>query len=127
MKTHKIFIRFGLISKRLNQKGCVAIQCRITYNKNRKYFATGLFVDPRTRQAIKAGVFHLLFNLITIAIGLLLFTPVVTIVERISATDDIGNIIANAHVLFNVGGVVLFLPFVGLIETALNKLIPDKI
>jgi phosphate:Na+ symporter len=80
-----------------------------------------------TRQAIKAGVFHLLFNLITIAIGLLLFTPFVTIVERISATDDIGNIIANAHVLFNVGGVVLFLPFVGLIETALNKLIPDKI
>ena len=46
MKTHKIFIRFGLISKRLNQKGCAAIQCRITYNKNRKDFATGLFINP---------------------------------------------------------------------------------
>jgi len=46
MKTHKIFIRFSLISKRLNQKGFAAIQCRITYNKHRKDFATGLFVNP---------------------------------------------------------------------------------
>ena len=46
MKTHKLFIRFSLIKNRLNQKGCAAIQCRITYNRNRKDFATGLFVNP---------------------------------------------------------------------------------
>ena len=46
MKTHKIFIRFSLIANRLNQKGFAAIQCRITYNRNRKYFATGLFINP---------------------------------------------------------------------------------
>ncbi|MEN8125695.1 MAG: Arm DNA-binding domain-containing protein [Bacteroidota bacterium] len=46
MATLKLFIRFNLISKRLNQKGLAAIQCRITYNKQRKDFSTGLFVIP---------------------------------------------------------------------------------
>ncbi len=79
-----------------------------------------------SRQAFKAGIFHLLFNLATIIIGLLLFQPFVGIVEKISTTEDIGNVIANAHMLFNVFGVALFLPFVHLMEKGLNKLLPDK-
>jgi len=46
MKTHKLFIRFSLIANRLNQTGFAAIQCGITYNKNRKDFVTGLFINP---------------------------------------------------------------------------------
>jgi len=46
MTTLKLYIRFSLISKRLNKLGLAAIQCRITYNKRRKDFATGLFVNP---------------------------------------------------------------------------------
>ena len=79
-----------------------------------------------SRQAFKAGLFHLLFNLLTISIGLLLFTPFVQLIEQISNTDDIGNTIANAHMLFNILGVVLFLPFVSLVEKGLNLLLPDK-
>ena len=47
MKTSTLYIRFNTINKRLNKKGLIAIQCRITFNKKRKDFATGLFVDPK--------------------------------------------------------------------------------
>jgi len=80
-----------------------------------------------SRQAVKAGIFHLLFNLIVIVLGLMLFTPFTALVERISSTDDIGRTIANAHVLFNVLGVILFLPFIGLMERGLNWLIPERV
>ena len=79
-----------------------------------------------SRQALKTGLFHLLFNLSTIIIGLIVFVPFVKIVEKISPTEDIGNAIANAHMLFNILGVLLFLPFVRLIEQGLNRLIKEK-
>lgn len=79
-----------------------------------------------SRQALKAGLFHFIFNLCTIVLGLLLFAPFVEIVERISDTDAFGKVIANGHILFNVLGVLLFLPAVGLVEKALNRLVREK-
>ena len=79
-----------------------------------------------SRQAIKAGLFHLLFNFITILIGLLIFHSFVAFVEQISQNQGIDNQIANAHMLFNIGGVLVFLPFVGLAERALNWMLPDR-
>ncbi|MEJ1221223.1 Na/Pi cotransporter family protein [Sediminicola sp. 1XM1-17] len=78
------------------------------------------------RQAIKAGLFHLLFNLLTIVTGLVFFLPFVDLVQLVSFEQDIGTQIANAHVLFNVLGVVLFLPFVGWMEKLLNRVLPDQ-
>lgn len=78
------------------------------------------------RQAVKAGVFHLFFNLITIICGLLLFKEFVALVNYISISKSISGQIANAHVLFNTLGVIAFLPFVKLTERMLNALIPDK-
>lgn len=77
------------------------------------------------RQALKAGLFHFLFNLITITLGLLLFFPFLYLVESLSQTEDMGKTIANAHLLFNISGVLLFLPFVGWTEKILNRLIKD--
>ncbi len=79
-----------------------------------------------SRQALKAGVFHLLFNFFTIIIGLLLFVPFVRLVHFISKHQDIGSQIANAHVLFNVLGVLLFIPIVGVMEKLLNIILPDR-
>jgi len=78
-----------------------------------------------SRQAIKAGLFHLLFNFITIIIGLIIFYPFVLFIEWISSGQSIGYHIANAHIIFNIAGVILFLPFVGLAEKGLNYLLPD--
>lgn len=79
-----------------------------------------------SRQAIKAGIFHLFFNFSTICIGLLLFTPFVSLISNISGEAALNRQIANAHILFNVAGVLLFLPFVKPIQRMLDGLIPDK-
>ena len=46
MNNNKINILFILSSSRINKVGKSAIKCRITYNKNRKEFSTGLFIKP---------------------------------------------------------------------------------
>ena len=79
-----------------------------------------------SRDALKAGLFHLLFNLTSIIIGLILFSPFVALVHQLSKRDDIGSLIANGHVLFNILGVLLFLPFIHWIEKLLNLIIPSS-
>lgn len=39
-------ISIYIVKSRLNSAGKVAIKCRITYNKQRKDFSTGLFINP---------------------------------------------------------------------------------
>lgn len=79
-----------------------------------------------TRQAVKAGLFHFFYSLITIILGLILFSPFVNLVQAISQGQGIDNHIANGHVLFNIIGVIIFLPFTGLIERGFNRMIPEK-
>ncbi len=43
----KLSIRFYLDKSKLNRKGKSAIKCRITFNKKRKEFSTGLFINPK--------------------------------------------------------------------------------
>ncbi len=42
-----VFIRFNLKPHDMNQKGLAPIRCRLTYNKKRKDFSTGLSVKPK--------------------------------------------------------------------------------
>lgn len=79
-----------------------------------------------TRQAIKTGLFHFFYSLVTIVLGLIFFSPFVRLVETVSAGQGIDNHIANGHMLFNIIGVLVFLPFVGLIERGFNRMIPEK-
>lgn len=52
----KINILYLLYKSKINKKGECPISCRITFNKKRKEFSTGLFVNPkywdRTRQKV---------------------------------------------------------------------------
>ncbi len=78
----------------------------------------------RSRAAVKAGVFHLLFNIACVVVGVLL-------IDRLagfgSATaSDTGQRIANAHVLFNVAGALLALPFVCAVAGLLDRMVPDR-
>jgi phosphate:Na+ symporter len=77
------------------------------------------------RQSLKTGLFHLFFNTITICIGLIIFPWFVGTIETISRGAHLEQKIANAHMLFNIAGVIIFLPFVGLVERLLNKILPD--
>jgi phosphate:Na+ symporter len=79
-----------------------------------------------SRQAIKTGLFHLIFNLLSIITGLLLFYPFVNLVEFISGDAPIERALANAHMIFNIMGVVVFVWFLPFFEVVLNYFLPEK-
>jgi phosphate:Na+ symporter len=80
-----------------------------------------------SRQALKTGLFHVSFNLISIILGLILFYPFVDLVKYISTGASIERSIANAHMLFNILGVLIFVWTIPIFEKVLNKALPDKI
>lgn len=80
----------------------------------------------RSIAAVRAGVFHLLFNVTTAAAGLLFLHPLGVAAGLLPGGDDLPRQIANAHVLFNVTGALLFLPFTSAISAALQRALPDR-
>jgi phosphate:Na+ symporter len=54
------------------------------------------------------------------------FPWLVQFIEAISGSASIEQKIANSHMIFNAGGVLLILPFITLIEKLINKLLPVK-
>jgi len=80
----------------------------------------------RSRQAVRAGMFHLLFNVISVAIGIGLANQLANLTVWMSGKADIARQIANAHVLFNVGGVLLFIWFTPQVASLLKRIFPDR-
>jgi len=78
------------------------------------------------RKAVKTGLFHLTFNLVCVIAGLAIFPLFNRFVVWVSAGVGIEQKIANAHMIFNISGVVMFLPFVPLLENFMNRLLPEK-
>ena len=79
-----------------------------------------------SRAAIKTGLFHLTFNLLSIIIGLIFFSPFVAFVTFVSQNAPVERAIANAHMIFNISGVLIFAWTIPMFEKALNKILPDK-
>ena len=80
----------------------------------------------RSRQAIRTGLFHLFFNIITILLGVIFLGLFTKLVLAVSGNVDIPRKIANAHMLFNTMGVILLAPFTGIMERMMIKLVPSK-
>ena len=77
-----------------------------------------------TKNAKRAAVMHLTFNVIgTIIFMLVLNYPIVTFVKWLDPTDAARQI-ANAHTLFNVVNVIVLLPFSKYIVKLVLRLIP---
>ena len=53
MNKTKINILFLIAKNRMNTSGKCAIKCRITYNKQRHEFSTGLFINPKNWSSAK--------------------------------------------------------------------------
>ena len=79
-----------------------------------------------SRQALKTGLFHVTFNLLSIILGLILFYPFIELVKIISRGATIERTLANAHMLFNILGVLVFVWTIPLFEKLLNRLLPEK-
>ncbi|HBH2568292.1 TPA: Na/Pi cotransporter family protein [Clostridioides difficile] len=79
-----------------------------------------------SRNARRAAVMHLSFNVIgTIIFMLILNKPISAIVTHFDPTDTARQI-ANAHTLFNLTNVIILLPFSKYIVKLANRLIPIK-
>ena len=76
------------------------------------------------KEALYLSIFNILFNLIAITIGLVFFNQFLALVEYLFGNFDVSNQIANAHILFNVLGVIVFAglvnPFVNLVKLKTN-------
>lgn len=82
----------------------------------------------RERPAVRTGIFHLIFNLVTAAVGVLLASQLAVLAQWVSglagAENDIARQIANAQLLFNVLGVTVAIVFLPWIARGLEILIP---
>jgi phosphate:Na+ symporter len=78
------------------------------------------------RQALKTGLFHVTFNLLSIILGLFLFYPFVEFVKTISSGVTVERTVANAHMIFNIFGVLIFIWTIPFFERTLDKLLPEK-
>lgn len=79
----------------------------------------------RSRAAVRAGLFHLLFNVASVSLGLALISQLVAIAGAIGG--DTGQRVASAHILFNVLGALAALPFVGSAARLLERALPDQL
>lgn len=83
----------------------------------------------RSRAAVRTGVFHLLFNVATVAAGVALATPLADAAAwatRATGGSGVARQIANAHLLFNGLGVLLVLGFLPAVARALTRALPDR-
>jgi phosphate:Na+ symporter len=79
----------------------------------------------RGRPAIRTGVFHLMFNLISAALGILFAPYLVQLVLAVSPGAGVGRQVANAQILFNGIGVAVVIGFLPAIARGLEWIIPD--
>jgi phosphate:Na+ symporter len=77
----------------------------------------------------RVALSHVSFNLISAIIGLIMLPVMVWVITRLvgSPTDNAVIGVALYHTLFNLVGVLIFLPFIGLFAKLLIKVFPDKI
>jgi phosphate:Na+ symporter len=79
----------------------------------------------RGRPALRTGVFHLAFNLLSALFGVIFAHELVELVQWFSGGVSVGRQIANAQIVFNLIGVALVLPFLPAVARLLERLIPD--
>lgn len=80
-----------------------------------------------SRQALKTGLFHFTFSLMSLLVGLVFFYPFVEFVTYLSSGATIERSVANAHMLFNVVAVFIFIWTIPAFEKLMDKLLPDKV
>ena len=80
-----------------------------------------------SRNATRAGMLHMLFNVIGTAIFTVAYylLPVADWVRALSP-NDVARQFANMHLVFNLASTIILLPFGGLIVRLVKIIVPDK-
>ncbi len=80
----------------------------------------------RGSAALRTGVFHFLFNLVSATLGIIFAPQLVQLAQAISGGAGVGRQVANAQMLFNILGVVLLIGFLPVVARLLERLIPES-
>ena len=80
-----------------------------------------------SRNATRAGMLHMLFNVIGTAIFTVAYylLPVADWVRALSP-NDVARQFANMHLVFNLASTIILLPFGGMIVKLVKLIVPDK-
>lgn len=99
----------------------------ILYGDNIGTCTTALLASVgTTKNAQRAAIMHLTFNVVGSLLFILVFNyPVIYLVETLNP-DSVSRQIANAHTLFNFANVIIQFPFAGLIVKFAQKIIPEN-
>ncbi|NJR74054.1 MAG: Na/Pi cotransporter family protein [Scytonema sp. CRU_2_7] len=79
----------------------------------------------RGRPALRTGLFHFLFNLVSAILGIIFAPVLVQLVLAISGGAGVGRQVANAQIIFNLIGVAVVIVLLPTIARLLEKLVPD--
>jgi phosphate:Na+ symporter len=83
-------------------------------------------VKGATRTAKRAAVINLLYNLIAASIAIVFFMNYIVYALEVMAPLDLPRQIANAHTLYNLSAVIVCAPFISLLISVSNRIIPYK-
>ncbi|WP_027623113.1 Na/Pi cotransporter family protein [Clostridium lundense] len=110
----------------LGTNGLIPIQVAlpVLFGDNIGTCATALLSSIGTnKNARKAALIHLTFNVIGTIIFVIILKPVSSLIVSITP-DNIGKQIANAHTFFNIANVIIQAPFIKYLVAFVNKVIP---
>ena len=81
-----------------------------------------------SKNAKKAALIHIFFNIFGTIIFIPLINPLIHIVQTISpsGSTDIKRQIANAHTIFNITNTIIMVPFIKYLVLLVNKIIPGE-
>ena len=86
----------------------------------------GLAAIGKPREAVRAAVVHVLFNVAGVLIWILFIDQLAAFARVISPDGDVPRQVANAHTVFNVANTMLFIGFTAQIARFVEWLVPDK-
>jgi phosphate:Na+ symporter len=86
----------------------------------------GLASIGKPREAVRAAVVHVLFNVAGVIIWIMFIDQLAAFARMISPPGDVPREVANAHTVFNVSNTVLFIGFTAQIARFVEWLVPDR-
>jgi phosphate:Na+ symporter len=95
----------------------VAIMLGADIGTTSDVFVAGAY---RAGAAFKAALFQVIFNVVTVALGVLLMEPLSSTALWLTPQNP-ARALANAHLIFNLVGAALFLPFTNRVAAFLDK------
>lgn len=84
----------------------------------------GLAIIGKPREAVRAALVHVLFNVAGVAIWIALIPELAGVVRTLTA--DAPRQVANAHTIFNVANTLIFIGFTPQIARLVERLVPDR-